>query len=57
MPVKERGTLGGMETKTVIGIMLPAYQLRGHGRGGGEMTTAARVVKVGGQKTGAKSSF
>lgn len=55
MPIKERGTLGGRETKIRIGIILPANRLLERGHGGGE-TTAAQVVEVGSQNMGAKSS-
>lgn len=55
MPIKERGISDGRETKTRI--ILSANQLLGHEHGEGEMTTAAYGVKVGVQKTEAKSCF
>lgn len=53
MPIKGRDTFRRRKTKSRTGIILPADQLleRGHD---GEIT-AAQVVKVGNQRTKAKS--
>lgn len=55
LPIKERDTLSGRETKTRVGIIPPATALLGHGHGG--EITIAQVVTLGSQKTEVESCF